>query len=245
VGADGREAWRVYARPFDGKDRRPRIALVVYGLGISAAATEAAIQGLPGAITLAFSPYGDELNTWIGKARAAGHEVMLMAPMEPDNYPVFDPGPQGLLTSLQPTQNVERLEWMLSRATGSIGVVSHLGSRFTASRRHMAPVLRELKRRGLMYLDSHGGGVPVEVANRVGVPFAASAFFVDDRAARDAIDRRLDQIEQLARRSGRAVALGYSYPVTLERVAAWAQTVEERGFVLAPVSALARRVEPK
>src|SRR6185295_5091704 len=44
IGADGRAPWKVYARPFDAADTRPRIAIVVAGLGLSGAATEAAIQ---------------------------------------------------------------------------------------------------------------------------------------------------------------------------------------------------------
>jgi len=245
VGRDGREPWQVYARPFDASDKRPRIALVIYGLGISAAATEAAIQGLPGAISLAFSPYADDIRTWIGKARAAGHEALLMAPMEPDNYPAFDPGPRALLTTLDPTQNAERLQWILGRATGYIGVMNAMGSRFTTSRRQIAPILRALKSRGLMFLDNRGGGVLGEAAGEVGVPFAASAFFIDEIAARTAIDQRLEDLERLARQAGRTIAMGFPYPVTLERVAAWAQGVESRGFVLAPVSALATRPEKR
>lgn len=239
VGIDGREAWKVYARPFDDKDKRPRIAIVIYGLGISPAATEAAIQGLPGAISLDFSPYAQDLRNWIAEARAAGHEVLLTAPMEPDDYPAIDPGPQALLTSLNQTQNAERLQWILGRATSYVGVMNAIGSRFTASRRQIAPVLRALKSRGLMFLDSHGGGVLGELANQIGVPFAASAFFLDEVAARPAIDQRLAELERLAHRAGRAIAMGFPYPVTLERVALWAQKVESRGFVLAPVSALA------
>jgi polysaccharide deacetylase 2 family uncharacterized protein YibQ len=76
------------------------------------------------------------------------------------------------------------------------------------------------------------------------VPFAASAFFLDEIAARPAIDQRLSELERLARRSGRAIAMGFPYPVTLERVALWAQKVDSRGFVLAPVSALAIQPGP-
>jgi len=34
--------------------------------------------------------------------------------------------------------------------------------------------------------------------------------------------------------------MGFPYPVTIERVAAWATGLEGRGVVLAPVSAIAR-----
>ena len=113
IGADGREPWQVYARPFDTSDQRPRVAIVISGLGRSAAATEAAIQGLPGAVTLAFLPYGQNLQHLINLARAAGHEILLNLPMEPIDYPINDPGPNTLLTALSIEQNQNRLNWVL------------------------------------------------------------------------------------------------------------------------------------
>jgi hypothetical protein len=243
VGTDGREAWRVYARPFNRSDKRPKIAIVLYGIGPSGSATRAAIQGLPGSITLAFSPYADNLSNSIAEARIAGHEALLMVPMEPKNYPQFDPGPKGLLTSLEPEKNIARLEWILSRTSGYIGVTSFMGSRFTRAQRHMIVVLQQLRRRGLLYLESQIGSATQigEIAKTVRVPYAANALYIDERASRPAIDSQLREIERLAKKLGGAIAMAYPYPVTLERLSAWSRDVTKRGFVLAPVSALATR----
>ena len=241
IGSDGRAPWKVYARPFDRADSRPRIAIVVTGLGLSSAATEAAIQGLPGAVTLAFAPYADDLPSWISAARAAGHEVLLNVPMEPIDYPRNDPGPLTLLTSLDGKANVERLEWMLGRAAGYVGIADLMGSRFTASRRNLRPVLQALAERGLMYVDSRSAtdsAVP-DVAREVGVPWAQSTQSIDDVVARAAIDARLADLERRAREQGRAIGVGGPYPATLERIAQWAVEVDKKGFVLAPVSAFA------
>ena len=243
VGRDGREAWRVYARPFDPFENRPRISVVLYGLGISGAATRTAIQGLPGAITLAFSPYADGLGNWIADARAAGHEILLMIPMEPRNYPDYDPGPQALLTSLTGPENTKRLEWMLGRGVGYVGVTDFMGSRFTNSTQHMRAFFRDLKKRGLMFLESRvsSRAVSGELAAASKVPFASSALYIDSRASRSAIDGQLAEAERLAKELGAVVVMGFLYPVTLERVAKWAATVERRGIALAPVSAIAKR----
>lgn len=240
IGADGRKPWRVYARPFAQADKRPRVAIVISGLGLSSAATDAAIQGLPGAVTLAFAPYADRLGEWIRLARAAGHEVLLNVPMEPLNYPEYDPGPQALLTTLSPRKNHDRLMWTLGRASGYVGVADFMGSRFTMSREHLAPVLTALKRRGLIFLDSNTAPrsmVPI-VAPELGLSWIDNQRFIDDRASREAIDERLAEIEKIARKTGRIVAMGSPYPVTLERVATWARELNRRGVVLAPVSAL-------
>jgi polysaccharide deacetylase 2 family uncharacterized protein YibQ len=241
IAPDGRRAWQVYARPFEAGDKRPRIAILVTGLGTSDAATEAAIQGLPGAVTLAFWPYSERLDHWIQLARAAGHEVLLNLPMEPENYPNFDPGPKTLLTSLSPEQNLERLEWALSRVTGYVGVVDFQGSRFTTSRRDLEPVLETLNRRGLIFVDSRATprSLAPQIAYLVGLPWASNSRFLDNaQVSRAAIDARLRELETIARADKRALGIGAPYPVTLERINAWVTGLAEKGIALAPVTAV-------
>ena len=241
IGEDGRQAWRVYARPFEELYDRPRVAILLGGMGMSQSATNAAIQQLPGEVTLAFAAYAPNLDDWIAQARAAGHEVMLQVPMEPFNYPANDPGPHTLLTSLSPEENIERLEWLLSRFAGYVGVTNFMGSKFTASPDHLRPVLHNLKERGLMVLDSRASrnSVAAELSDEIGVPHAINNRFVDSEASRVAIDGRLSELERIARATGSAVGIGYPFPVTIERLAAWIETLDEKGLVLAPMSAVA------
>lgn len=240
VSDDGRLPRRVYAKPFNAADSRPRVAIVVTGLGLSAAATESAIQGLPGSVTLAFAPYSPRLNDWIRLARAAGHEVLINIPMEPTNYPAYDPGPQTLLTSLNAQRNLDRLFWSLSRGTGYVGVVDFLGSQFTTSRVHMTPVLEAIKNRGLLYLDSNSSprSVSPSVAAKLNLVSAKATLTLDERASRTEIDRRFAELEQRAKRERRAIGIASPYPVSLERIANWVRQLEARGIAIAPVSAL-------
>jgi uncharacterized protein len=247
IGRDGRQAWRAYGRPFDRADKRPRIAIVITGLGPSGAATETAINDLPGAVTLAFDPYTRRLDEWIARARAAGHEVLLGLPMEPVDYPRQDPGPYTLLTSLSPKENLERLEIVLSRVSGYVGVTGMMGSRFTASQANLMPVLDEIKKRGLMFVDARASAQSVagSLAQSLGLPHVGADDRLDADPTRDAVDRQLQSLESEARRDGRALGIGFVYPVTLERVALWAGTLEQKGIALAPASALAGApVEP-
>lgn len=240
IGRDGRQAWRAYGRPFDRADKRPRIAILITGLGPSGAATETAINDLPGAVTLAFDPYTRRLDEWIARARAAGHEVLLGLPMEPVDYPRQDPGPYTLLTSLSPKENLERLELVLSRVSGYVGVTGMMGSRFTASQTNLIPVLDELKKRGLMFVDARSSAQSVagSLAQSMGLPHVAADDRLDADPTRDAVDRELQTLETVARRDASALGIGFIYPVTLERVALWAGTLEAKGIALAPASAL-------
>ena len=241
IGPDGRQPWQTYARPFDDKDKRPRIAVVITDLGLSGAATETAIQQLPGSVTLSFSPYAKGLDQWANLARAAGHEVLLDLPMEPLDYPEQDPGPYTLLTSLDPKQNLFKMQWLLSRATGYIGVTNHMGSRFTTSGPDLKPVLEQIKARGLLFLDSRSSeqSVAAKLAKETGMAWAINSRFIDPTASRDAIDNELAEVQKIAKKTGYAVAMGSAYPVTIERVAAWIPKAEAAGFAIAPVSAIA------
>lgn len=243
IAPDGREAWRVYARPFSDQYHRPRIGILIAGLGMSQSATLTAVQQLPGAVTLGFNPYARKLQDWIDQARAAGHEVMLELPMEPVNYPDDDPGPHTLLTSLNAEANLERIEWLLSRFVGYVGVTNYMGSKFTTSPDALRPVLNTLRERGLMFLDSRSSvhSVAGQIANEVGLVQASNNRFLDNKASRTAIDARLAELERIARATGSAIGIAFPYPVSIERIAAWAETLESRGLVLAPLSNLATR----
>jgi polysaccharide deacetylase 2 family uncharacterized protein YibQ len=235
-GKDGRTPFQAYARPFR-DNGKPRIAIVVGGLGLNAAATRAAIERLPAEVTLSFVPYADGLQGWVDLARAEGHEVMLEIPMEPLDYPNNDPGPSTLLASARPEETVKRLEWLLSRATGYFAVTNYLGGRFLAADTGMGAFLGALRSRGVGFIDDGsaarraGGGAPRASADTV----------IDEQLSQEAIDRQLLSLEAAALQRGQSLGAGFAYPVTVEAVSRWAAGLAGRGYQLAPASAVARR----
>ncbi len=241
VASDGRKAWQVYARAFDRTSSRPRIAIVIANLGQSTAETEAAITKLPGAVTLGLNPYAPGLPGWVEKARAAGHEVIIGVPMEPLDYPREDPGPSTLMLSLSPKQNLDRLEWALSRTSGYVGVTNFMGSRFTAAQNELRPILEVIKGRGLLFLETRASNQSAigPLADEFALPHAANDRDIDGEQSRSGIDQALNDLEGIARKKGGAVGTGSGYPATIDRVAAWAATLDGKGLTLAPLSAVA------
>ncbi|WP_426958523.1 divergent polysaccharide deacetylase family protein [Muricoccus radiodurans] len=242
AGAEGRTPARAYARPFDRSDTRPRIGLVIGNLGLNAALSDEAIRRLPPATALAFSPYAARPEVLLERARARGMEVLSAIPMEPAGYPsTADAGDRALLTGLTPGENADRLLWTLSRISGQVGAIGALGpmrgERFAALPESIGAVQTGLYNRGLLYFDP-----------RPGAPSPPRAFgravdlVVDEPATRGEIERRLAELERIARDRGSALGLAADpAPVLVDRIAAWAAGLEERGLVLAPVTALARR----
>lgn len=234
IAANGKTPAEAYARPF-APNGRPKVALVIGGLGLNAAATRQAIDTLPPEITLSFVPYAEGLQGWIDLARAAGHEVLLETPMEPSDYPDNDPGPYTLLADSPGSETVKKLEWVLSRATGYFGVTNYLGSRFMTSDAGMNAFQTALRGRGLAFIDDG------QAARRTGPMRASAARIIDEQLSGQAIDQQLLAIEAGALQHGQALGSGFAYPVTLSQVAKWAESVESRGYQLAPASALISR----
>ncbi|MGE3141747.1 MAG: divergent polysaccharide deacetylase family protein [Hyphomonadaceae bacterium] len=246
IASDGRRAAQAYARPFTGDSSKPKIAIIVGGLGFNQRTTAQAINELPPEVTLSFVPYATDLQTWINRARAGGHEVMLELPMEPFDSQADDTGPQTLLASAAAAQNTARLENLLSRGAGYFGVTNYQGARFAASAQASAPVAQQLNRRGLAFIATGIGqrtALSVEAA-RAGLPNTAADRIIDARREADAIDEQLLNLEALALQNGSAIGAGFAYPVTMVQVAHWAAEIRQRGYALAPASAvLAERAQ--
>jgi polysaccharide deacetylase 2 family uncharacterized protein YibQ len=240
VVADGLKPFTVYAAEADRAKaaRMPVVAIVVGGLGVGAAKTVDAIMKLPPAVTLAFTPYGADPTKLAERARAQRHEILLQVPMEPFDYPDNDPGPQTLLTSLPPEQNIDRLYWHLSRIQGYAGIANFMGARFVATDAVMQTIIRETARRGLGYLDD--GSTPRSVASTLAagqaMPFAKADFTIDAVPTSAEIDRTLIKLETLAKERGLAVGVASALPISIERIAAWIKTLDSRGIMLVPLT---------
>ncbi len=242
TGSDGRVPWRVYSRPSNPIETRPQIAIVIAGLGINKKETQAAVD-LSGDISLAFVPYAPGLSDWISTARENGHETLLTLPMEPSDFPKSDPGPLALMSTLDTEQNTKRLEWILSRATGYIGLISYQGSGFSANNKAVRPLMGDLKSRGLLYIDAKQtlASTAPAIARAAGVPNAQADIVLDQKLSRAEILKQLKLAESLARANGTVIAVGHPYPVTLDRIRVWIGELAENGFVLAPVSGIVEK----
>jgi len=239
IADDGRKPMTVYAAPAS-TAAKFKIAVLVNGLGRSPVMTKAALDSLPAAVTLGFTPYAEDVGQWTAQARERGHEVVLQIPMEPSDFPDSDPGPNTLRSGQEEEANIQRMSWAMSRFTGYAGVTNLLGQRFLSDSAALAPVLTYLNRRGLYFFDNGAAAqsvVPM-VASQVGLPAAQGGAALDTLQSPAEIDRRLSELETQARANGSAVGSAFLYPVSVARIAAWAKGLQSRGFVLVPVSAI-------
>ena len=241
VAADGLKSFTAYAADADRAKaaRMPVVAIVIGGLGVGAAKTTDAIMKLPPAVTLAFTPYGAEPSKLAERARAQRHEILLQIPMEPYDYPDNDPGPQTLLATLGPDQNLDRLYWHLSRLQGYVGIANFMGARFVATEAAMQPIVGEAAKRGLAFFDD--GAAPRSVASSLAtgqaMPFAKGDVAIDAVPTGLEIDNALTKLESLARERGTAIGTASALPVSIDRVGAWVRGLDAKGILLVPLTA--------
>lgn len=219
---------------------RPKIAILLGGMGLNPRLTKKAIDTLPGDVTFGFAPYGDRLQETVNAARAKGHEVMLQLPMEPVGFPATNPGPRTLLADSDAEANVASLRWLMSRFAGFTGATNYMGGRFLAAPESVAPVMAELKKRGLVYLED--ATVPVSttpaVARSAGLPMRRAAVVIDATPDAASIAEALAQLEKEAETAGYAIGTGSGLEVTIDTLSEWASELSQKGILLVPVSAV-------
>jgi len=243
VAEDGQTAFKAYARPAPQVDAaKPLVAVIVTGLGMSRAATEIAISAMPQNVTLSLDVYARGLDFWVSRAREDGHEVLLNMPLEAADFPFSDPGPEALKVLNAPEENIQKLQYILSRTTGYFGVLADHGSKFLADEDQVNLMMAQLKARGLMYVD---GGAPGSLGTRsaykINIPWAAVELNLDAAQSGAAFDLQLEEFSQLAQKRAVAIARVSATPLSMQRLSAWLGTLDQQGFQLVPVSALATK----
>ncbi len=231
------EDWSVPA-PGEGQGY---VSIVMTDAGLSETATARALDDLPPAVALAFSPYAQKLDDWLRKAQDARRDSLILVPMEPADYPRNDPGPQALLSRLSEKDNSARLGWVLDKSAGTVGAMNFMGSGFLSDDRNTRPVFDALKSKNDIFVEvpvTGGKAVAADTAKAAGMPYLAGDMVIDASATEAAIKKQLLDLETLARKRGYAVGIAQPYPVTFNILKDWAEGLDRRGVKLVPLKAV-------
>ncbi len=241
IAGDGTKSWTYYARPFERSGSDPMITIIITGLGHGKYVTEKALV-LPEAFTLSFSPYAKNVASWANTARLTAHEKLIDLPLQPTDYPASDPGPYGLILDKGHEENLRRLKWLMSRFSGFVGFVAPQNESYTNNDESLKVLLQALANRGVMLVM---GREPAKtdikaILETSSTPNVIADMLVDEELLDSSIDTRLAGLEQLAKKRGHAIGIVRATPLVMERLKIWAETLEEKGILLAPVSAVAK-----
>lgn len=232
VAASGLKSSTYYTRQFDDPANRPRISIIIGGMGLSSKATRKAIHKLPPEISLAFAPYAKNLDQWADQARKAGHEVLLELPMASSSLPVDELGPASLLPSRRLAENDQRLDWLMSRFTGYFAVTNFHGDQLAASPKVTA-IMDRLSASGVAFIADNDFGPAPKYES-----LSKAATDVTLNASTSDLTPRLEDLEDIAKTRGSVLVKIYPSENTLDEILEWSAGLDEQSVVLAPASAM-------
>jgi len=214
-----------------------KVAIIIDDLGGDLAVARKVLE-MKVPLTLAVLPYQTGSYEVALEAARRGRQVILHLPLQPRGYPALDPGPGSLLVYMDRAKMQTDLDVLISSLPACVGVSNHMGSLFTEKRQPMTWVFSVLRERNLFFVDSlvTPDSVAREVAESLGVRFAARTHFLDEKRDEDLVVRQLCRLADYAARQGVGLGVGHPYPETLAAIPKALSAFAEKGVEIVPVS---------
>jgi len=169
-----------------------------------------------------------------------GFEIILHLPMEPKEK--YNLEKDTIKISMNREKIISVLSSDLSNIVYAKGVSNHMGSLATSDIKTMEIVFKELKRRGLYFLDSYvvPESVCQELAAKIGLPFAKRDIFLDNSSDPAYIREQINKLKEKAKLKGYAIGIGHDRKNTLQVLKEVLPKLEKEGYKFVFVSELAR-----
>jgi len=198
-------------------EKLPRIAIIIDDIGFDRKIAEKFLE-LNVDLTFSLLPYTSFSKRFAQKALEKGLDVMLHLPMEPDEYPIIDPGPGALLTSMTPDDLIRQLEKNLDSIPGIKGVNNHMGSKMTTVSTQLYQIFSVLKQKNLFFIDSRTSPKTLcqPSARLFQIPFAQRDVFIDHVLEPDTIREQFERLVSIAQTHGEAVGIAHPHTVTYD-----------------------------
>ncbi len=216
------------------ESHKPKIAIVIDDLGPNLAVAEELYRLSP-RITLAIMPFEAYSSKIAQSAKQRGQAILLHLPLEPlDRTKVSPRSSNMLLLEEKDGIILQKLTASLDNLPDVTGVNNHMGSRFTEDAYHMELILGEIRRRGLTFLDSRTSprSVGYETACRMSIPALKRDIFLDNEMEEAVIARQLEKLAEIAKKNGKAIAIGHPHPQTLAEVRKFVAKLPDMGVDL-------------
>jgi len=209
----------------------PTVAIIIDDLGHDLTAG-ARVANLPATVACAILPHTPHGRTIATLAHNRGKDVLLHLPMAAADGP--EPGPGKIEAGMSAGELRATLNRDLETVPHVSGINNHMGSLLTRSRPAMDKLMQQLSSRRLWFVDSltHDASVAAERARAYGIPVLKRDVFLDHEPGETVVERQLNELENLARRRGFALAIGHPYPATLSAIEKWLAGINTRGLHL-------------
>lgn len=216
-----------------------RVAIIVDDMGSSMQELQA-LQSIKLPLTYAVIPSLSHAKRVADSAYAAGAEVMVHMPMEPEGYPQQRLESIGVLVAMDDKEIAERVSGYFRSVPHAVGANNHMGSRFTQHADKMEVVLKVLKEKGVFFVDSRTSPASVgyKTARAMGLRSGTRQVFLDNVQDEAVIGKQLAEVAAIARKKGAAIAICHPHPSTLRALQAYMPELAKSGITFVYASSL-------
>lgn len=216
-----------------------RISIIIDDLGYGWEPAQRVIA-LPGPIACAVLPHTRYSEKIANVAHSLNKEVLLHLPMETKQHDK-DPGPGKLEISMPSLELQLTVDYDLETVPHAVGINNHMGSALTEHRSTVDVLMTTLKNKNkYFFVDSltSSNSVVALSANTHNIPYLVRDIFLDNVASEEVINAQFDQLLQLARKKGWAIAIGHPYPETLSVLERRLPTLTDQKIKLISLSSM-------
>lgn len=173
----------------------------------------------------------------------AHREIMLHLPMEPKDWPKYNPGPGALFRKDGRAETLRKLSENLESVEYAVGVNNHMGSSYTQYAEGLDIVMEKLNGRNLFFVDSKTspGNIVKTSAKKFDVPYLSRNIFLDNFQSEPYIKKQLYKAVNIAKRHGKAIAIGHPHIATYNVLATYLPLIQKNGVKITKVSELIRK----
>ncbi|MBI5682179.1 MAG: divergent polysaccharide deacetylase family protein [Deltaproteobacteria bacterium] len=225
---------------------KPKIAIVIDDMGQNIRQLRELLDmDIP--VTIAVLPFLPRSMDVAEEANREGLEILLHIPMEPKDLEGNNPGKGALFTTMSEYEIYEQVLKEIEAVPYIKGVNNHMGSRFTEDEDRMRVVLGAIKEKNLFFLDSNttAKSKALMIANEIGLNAAQRQVFLDNKQDISYIKGQIDELLRIARKRGRAIAIGHPHPVTFTAIKEMSDKLKNGEIDIVPVSELIMRERNK
>lgn len=210
-------------------DNGPVIAIVVSAVG---SLKLSGISDLSSEISIGVPSYID----LIKDSKLLEYNIALNIPLESNNYPE-DEEPNSLLIKDSSEEIKMKLNNILEKQLNYQAVYTSSQESYTNSYSRAEYFLELLQNRNLIYLSeiTNKDAIIYEVANKLNYSILKNDIILDAEISSEHIMKQLLELENIAKQSGLAIAMGNAYPLTLKLIEEWVSTLPDKNIKLVSI----------
>ncbi len=226
--------------PVKAKTNPKYIAIVVDDFGSVQGDLLQGFLSLPAEVTFAIFPGMAHSVQTMEQARGQSRETLIHVPMEPIGYPRVNPGENPILVQMGQNEVEKLLNRHFSELPYCLGINNHMGSLATTDAAVMGHVMKILRDKNKVFLDSRTSNVSIayQTAQKHHIPAYRNDIFLDAPDISQAtMEKKLEQIKNLSASRNYIIAITHCHShEKLQYLRTFISRLQAEGFTLIPLS---------